>query len=41
MRIYNTNFDEQETIVNVEYDKSKIHFYFCRKQVISKLREKL
>lgn len=41
MRIYNINFDEQETIVNVDYLKSKIHFYSCRKQVMNKLREKL
>ena len=41
MKIYNTNFDEQETIVNIEYDRSKVHFYSCRKQVINKLREKL
>ena len=41
MKLYNTEFEEQETIVHIDYARSQIHLYSCRKTVIKKLKEKL
>ena len=40
MKLYNTEFEEQETIVHIDYARSQIHLYSCRKTVIRKLKEK-
>lgn len=41
MKFYNTNLDEQETIINIDYFNRKINIYSSRKQVIQRLIVKL
>lgn len=41
MKLYNTDFEEQETIVHIDYARSQIYLYSCRKTVIKKLKDKL
>ena len=41
MKLYNTDSEEQETIVHIDYARSQIHLYSCRKIVIKKLKDKL
>ena len=41
MKLYNTDFEEQETIIHIDYARSQIHLYSCRKTVIKKLKDKL
>lgn len=41
MKLYNTDFEEQETIVHIDYARSQTHLYSCRKAVIKKLKDKL
>lgn len=41
MKLYNTDFEEQETIVHIDYARSQIQLYSCRKTVIKKLKKKI
>lgn len=39
--IINSNYEEQETIVNIDYYNSKLHIYTSRKITFERLKEKL
>lgn len=40
-KFHNTNLEEQETIINIDYSSSKVNIYTCRKQVYIRLIKKL
>ena len=37
----NTSLEEQETIINVDYQAKKVHLYTSRKSVIKRYKDKL
>lgn len=39
--MYDTNYDEQETIVNIDYAGSTVSIYTCRRVTFNKLKTKL
>jgi len=38
---YNTNIEEQETILNIDHFTKELHVYTCRKSVYRRLEKKL
>lgn len=40
-KFYNTIFEEQETIININYAESKVHIYTCQKSVHERLLKKI
>lgn len=40
-KFYDTDYEEQETIVNIDYFKSEIYLYTSRKAVYKRIEEKL
>lgn len=38
---YNTNTEEQETIINIDYASSNVNIYTCQKTVYNRLLQKL
>ena len=40
-KFYNTNLEEQETIINIDYSKSNVNIYTCQRAVYERLLKKL
>ena len=41
MKYYNTNLEEQETIINIDYFEKTLYIYSSRKSIIERLKRKL
>lgn len=40
-KFFNTILEEQETIINIDYGKSKVHIYTCQKTIMERLIKKI
>ena len=40
-KFYNTDYEEQETIINIDYFKSELSLYTSRKNVYNRILDKL
>lgn len=40
-KFYNTDFEEQESIINIDYCKKQLHLYTCRKSAYDRILKKL